>query len=92
MLTVGSIRALSPKSKAARDLRKAYRAKKNAHLKRALGIPICGAKAKSTGKPCQATKLLRGGRCKLHGGMSTGPKTPEGRARARACLKQYRTT
>ena len=38
----------------------------------------CGAYARSTGKPCQA-KALTNGRCKLHGGMSTGPKTPEGR-------------
>jgi hypothetical protein len=38
----------------------------------------CGAHARSTGKPCQA-KALPNGRCKNHGGMSTGPKTPEGR-------------
>jgi len=38
----------------------------------------CGAFARSTGNPCQA-KALANGRCKNHGGMSTGPKTPEGR-------------
>jgi hypothetical protein len=38
----------------------------------------CGAFARSTGKPCQA-KALPNGRCKNHGGMSTGPKTLEGR-------------
>ena len=38
----------------------------------------CGAYARSTGNPCQA-KALPNGRCKNHGGMSTGPKTPEGR-------------
>ena len=38
----------------------------------------CGAYARSTGKPCQA-KALTNGRCKNHGGMSTGPRTPEGR-------------
>ena len=38
----------------------------------------CGAHAKSTGHPCKA-KALANGRCKNHGGMSTGPKTPEGR-------------
>ena len=37
----------------------------------------CGAYARSTGNPCQA-KALPNGRCKNHGGMSTGPKTPEG--------------
>jgi len=38
----------------------------------------CGAYARSTGNPCRA-KALANGRCKNHGGMSTGPKTPEGR-------------
>ena len=38
----------------------------------------CGAHAKSTGHPCKA-KALANGRCKNHGGMSTGPKTPAGR-------------
>lgn len=38
----------------------------------------CGAHARSTGAPCRA-KALPNGRCKLHGGMSTGPKTLEGR-------------
>jgi len=38
----------------------------------------CEAHARTTGNPCQA-KALTNGRCKNHGGMSTGPKTPEGR-------------
>jgi hypothetical protein len=38
----------------------------------------CGAYARSTGSPCKA-KVMPNGRCKNHGGMSTGPKTPEGR-------------
>ena len=38
----------------------------------------CGAHARTTGNPCQA-KALTNGRCKNHGGMSTGPKTSEGR-------------
>ncbi len=50
---------------------------------------ICGARAKSTGKPCQA-KALANGRCKLHGGMSTGPRTEQGRLRALENLRQYR--
>jgi len=25
--------------------------------------------------------IKKGGRCKFHGGMSTGPRTPEGKAR-----------
>jgi hypothetical protein len=38
----------------------------------------CGAYARSTGQPCQA-KALKNGRCRNHGGLSTGPRTPEGR-------------
>jgi hypothetical protein len=38
----------------------------------------CEAYARSTGNPCQA-KALANGRCVLHGGTSTGAKTPEGR-------------
>lgn len=38
----------------------------------------CGAYARSTGLPCKA-KALANGRCKNHGGLSTGPRTLEGR-------------
>lgn len=43
------------------------------------GYPICGAKAKSTGKPCLnpagfKTDHQGVGRCRIHGGASTGPK------------------
>lgn len=42
----------------------------------------CGAKGKRTGKPCPLTSIYANGRCKFHGGMSTGPKSAEGKARA----------
>lgn len=48
----------------------------------------CGAHARTTGQPCKAKMLLRGGRCKFHGGMSTGPKTREGQKRALDALLQ----
>ncbi len=48
----------------------------------------CGAHARSTGEPCIA-RALKNGRCRNHGGMSTGPKTAAGKARALANLKQY---
>ena len=40
----------------------------------------CGAKTRR-GTPCQCKPVLGKRRCSLHGGMSTGAKTPEGRAR-----------
>ncbi len=49
----------------------------------------CGAFARSTGEPCKR-KPLANGRCRNHGGLSTGPKTEEGKERALANLKQYR--
>jgi hypothetical protein len=50
----------------------------------------CGAFARSTGKPCRM-KALANGRCRLHGGLSTGPKTVEGKAKALANLKQHKS-
>ncbi len=48
----------------------------------------CGAKTRRR-TPCKR-KALRNGRCPNHGGMSTGPRTLEGRLRALANLKQFR--
>jgi hypothetical protein len=41
----------------------------------------CGAWARTRGRSCQARGLGQGGRCKFHGGESTGPRTVEGRQR-----------
>lgn len=49
--------------------------------------PRCGAKTR-TGAPCRAPGNGRGNRCKLHGGKSTGPRTPEGVERRAAALKE----
>jgi len=42
-------------------------------------VPKCGAKSKRTGKPCQQP-AMKNGRCRLHGGKSTGP--PKGNQNA----------
>lgn len=39
------------------------------------------------GTPCKRKDIYSNGRCKYHGGMSTGAKTPEGKARQ---LEGYR--
>ncbi len=49
----------------------------------------CGAKTRR-GTPCKR-KALRNGRCPNHGGLSTGPRTLEGRRRALANLKQFQS-
>lgn len=49
---------------------------------------ICGAYARSTGKPCECKLLYRGGRCRLHGGLSTGPKTEAGKQRALEAMRE----
>lgn len=45
-------------------------------------IPGCGAKTRK-GTPCQARAIEGKGRCRNHGGMSSGPKTEAGRERIR---------
>lgn len=50
-------------------------------------LPACGARTRS-GTPCRSPAVYGNGRCKAHGGASTGPRTPEGRAAARANLKR----
>src|SRR2546421_1280487 len=51
-------------------------------LIKANAAPPCGARSKRTGKPCQGAAMPNG-RCKFHGGKSTGPRTPEGLERSR---------
>jgi hypothetical protein len=51
-------------------------------------LPLCGARCRD-GHLCQAKATrdaetgcyVRNGRCRLHGGLSTGPRTPEGKRR-----------
>jgi len=40
--------------------------------------PFCVAKTRS-GKHCEKFPLVNKRRCRLHGGLSTGPKTVEGK-------------
>jgi hypothetical protein len=49
----------------------------------------CDAKTRK-GTPCRNTRLFKNGRCKLHGGLSTGPKTLEGRLKVLSNLKGVR--
>jgi hypothetical protein len=56
-------------------------------LPKRLRLGKCGAWARSVGRPCQAPAMPNG-RCKLHGGLSSGPKTGEGRERLRPALRQ----
>jgi hypothetical protein len=39
--------------------------------------PRCGAKKRRKGTPC-GSPAMANGRCRIHGGLSTGPKTAEG--------------
>ena len=52
-------------------------------------LPLCGAKTRS-GEPCKRRGNKRNGRCKLHGGKSTGAKTEQGKMASRLnALKQF---
>ena len=51
----------------------------------------CNARCSSRGgRPCRALKLPGRKRCKWHGGLSTGPQTPEGKEKCRARLAVLR--
>lgn len=43
-------------------------------------VPLCGARCRD-GHTCRARVVRGKRRCRVHGGLSTGPKTVEGRAR-----------
>ena len=43
--------------------------------------PRCWARTRA-GHPCRSP-AMRNGRCRMHGGASTGPRTPEGLERCR---------
>lgn len=47
----------------------------------------CGAKTRA-GTPCKRRDLYISGRCKLHGGLSTGPKTEAGKRQSAINLKK----
>ena len=49
----------------------------------------CAARCRD-GHPCKRKGLGAGHRCPNHGGMSTGPRTPEGKRRSREALARYR--
>ncbi len=52
-------------------------------LRNAAGKHICGAKTRSGNRgPCQCKPVPGKDRCRLHGGLSTGPKTTDGKARS----------
>lgn len=57
-------------------------------LKTANGL--CGAKTRKTGEPCKAAALKPGGRCRVHAGLSTGPRTLMGKWLSLSRLTQFR--
>ena len=46
-----------------------------------MNAPRCGAKTRK-GTPCRSPAMANG-RCRMHGGKSTGPRTPEGLERSK---------
>lgn len=56
-------------------------------------VKLCSAKARRNNhQPC-SQPAMKNGRCRMHGGKSTGPKTEEGKKKAAAAnLKDGRYT
>jgi len=66
--------------------RRLQEAAEQVHRKRINALPAipggpCGAKTRA-GTPCKQKAVYENGRCKFHGGLSTGPRTPEGKRRS----------
>ena len=51
------------------------------YLPSVLADLTCGATTRA-GTRCKRRDLYRSGRCKLHGGLSTGPRTAKGKRRS----------
>jgi len=47
----------------------------------------CGAKCRD-GHACRNTRIYPNGRCKNHGGLSTGPRSAEGKAKVAENLRR----
>lgn len=47
----------------------------------------CGAKNRK-GNPCECKQLFKAGRYRFHGGLSTGPRTAEGKAKAIQAMRE----
>ncbi len=52
-----------------------------------LRSPRCGARTRAGG--CCRQPAMANGRCRMHGGLSTGPRTPAGLARCRAARLKH---
>ncbi len=52
-----------------------------------LAAPRCGARTRAGG--CCRQPAMRNGRCRMHGGLSTGPRTVQGRARCAAARRTH---
>ena len=59
-----------------------------AHMALAYAAPRCGAKRRYDGRPCQGPAMANG-RCRMHGGASTGPRTAAGLERSRKARWQH---
>lgn len=53
---------------------------------------VCGARRRRDGNPCEAMSVPGKRRCKWHGGCSTGPTSPEGKAKAARNLPRVQRT
>jgi hypothetical protein len=99
MPAVKQLSALSPLAKGIRGEGVVRRAKSKPHDKRRGWLkngdppgdfskaPRCGAKTRRS-TPCQCPAMANG-RCRLHGGLSMGPKTAEGIERIRRAVTKH---
>lgn len=83
---MGAIRTLTAEQRAARAERKNARTERHLQAKQRQGVQTCTGRSRQTGLPCRMKAMPGRKQCKFHGGAATGPKTPEGKAKALAAL------
>src|ERR1700694_4226006 len=81
-----SVDAAKEARRRAVELTRQQQAAERARLREQRKRP-CGAKTRA-GHPCRAKGLGRGGRCRNHGGLCTGPRTQAGRERIAAAQRR----
>ena len=71
----------------ARHLRALERITADMERRRLVHLRRCGARRHRDGRPCRVP-VPPGGRCRVHGGASTGPNTADGRQRCKDAARR----
>ena len=77
-----ALRCIAPLPKASFQPKKRFKSETAETMNPMHSAPRCGARTRQ-GRPCTVPAIKGKRRCRMHGGKSTGPRTPEGLQRSR---------